>query len=53
MQKIKKFKFEIAQVSKNKANFPSFFLLTFSSGEIPPPQIPPFLRRNIKYTGCT
>ena len=49
MQKIKKFKFEIAQISQNKANFPSFFLLTFSSGEIPPPQIPPFLRRNTKY----
>ena len=43
MQKIKKFKFEIAQISQNKANFPSFFLLTFSSGGIPPRQIPPFL----------
>ena len=43
MQKIKKFKFEIAQISQNKANFPPFFLLTFFSGGIPPPQIPPFL----------
>ena len=43
MQKIKKFKFEIAQISQNKANFPSFFLLTFSSGGIPSPQIPRFL----------
>ena len=43
MQKIKKFKSEIAQFSQNKANFPPFFLLTFSSGGIPPPQIPPFL----------
>ena len=43
MQKIKKFKSEIAQFSQNKANFPPFFLLTFFSGGIPPPQIPPFL----------
>ena len=43
MQKIKKFKSEIAQFSQNKANFPPYFLLTFSSGGIPPPQIPPFL----------
>ena len=43
MQKIKKFKSEIAQFSQNKANFPPFFLLAFSSGGIPPPQIPPFL----------
>ena len=43
MQKIKIFKSEIAQFSQNKANFPPFFLLTFSSGGIPPPQIPPFL----------
>ena len=43
MQKIKKFKSEIAQFSQNKANFPPFFLLTFSSGGIPPPQIPPLL----------
>ena len=43
MQKIKKFKSEIAQFSQNKANFPPFFLLTFSSGGILPPQIPPFL----------
>ena len=50
MQKIKKFKSEIAQFSQNKANFPPFFLLTFSSGGIPPPQIPPFLRRNTKYS---
>ena len=49
MQKIKKFKSEIAQFSQNKANFPPFFLLAFSSGGIPPPQIPPFLRRNTKY----
>ena len=39
----KKFKSEIAQFSQNKANFPPFFLLAFSSGGIPPPQIPPFL----------
>ena len=44
MQKIKKFKSEIAQFSQNKANFPPFFLLAFSSGGIPP-----FLRRNTKY----
>ena len=50
MQKIKIFKSEIAQFSQNKANFPPFFLLTFSSGGIPPPQIPPFLRRNTKYS---
>ena len=50
MQKIKKFKSEIAQFSQNKANFPPFFLLTFFSGGIPPPQIPPFLRRNTKYS---
>ena len=43
MQKVKKFKSEIAQFSQNKANFPPFFLLAFSSGGIPPPQIPPFL----------
>ena len=49
MQKIKKFKSEIAQFSQNKANFPPFFLLAFSSGGIPPPQIPPFLRRNTNY----
>ena len=48
MQKIKIFKSEIAQFSQNKANFPPYFLLTFSSGGIPPPQIPPFLRRNTK-----
>ena len=50
MQKIKKFKSEITQFSQNKANFPPYFLLTFSSGGIPPPQIPPFLRRNTKYS---
>ena len=43
MKKIKKFKSEITQFSQNKANFPPFFLLAFSSGGIPPPQIPPFL----------
>ena len=43
MQKIKKFKSEIAQFSQNKANFPPFFLLAFSSGGNPPPQIPPSL----------
>ena len=38
--KNKKCKSEIAQFSQN---FPPSFLLTFSSGGIPPPQIPPFL----------
>ena len=47
--KTKKIQIWIAQFSQNKADFPPFFLLTFSSGGIPPPQIPPFLGRNTKY----